>query len=351
MIVGVPKEIKRDEYRVAMLPVGVEELVRAGHQVLVEQGAGLGSGLADAGYAASGAELVSRAGRGLRPRRHDRQGQGAAAGRMAAAAARADRLHLLSFRGRPQADRGRAGLAASRPWPTKPCATTQGRLPLLTPMSEVAGRMSIQEGAKYLERPQMGRGILLGGVPGVAPAHITILGGGIVGANAAKVAAGFGADICLLDVNMDRLRYLDDIMPANVDVLFSDRHTIREQLARADLVIGAVLIPGAKAPRLIERDDLDADEARQRDHRRGDRSGRLRRNQPPDDAQRADVHRRRGAALLRHEHARRRRPHQHLCPVQRDAALGAGRSPTAASSGPPANCSRSPAPSTSWPAR
>ena len=116
-------------------------------------------------------------------------------------------------------------------------------------MSEVAGRMSIQEGAKYLERPQMGRGILLGGVPGVAPAHITILGGGIVGANAAKVAAGFGADIVLLDINMDRLRYLDDIMPANVDVLFSDRHIIREQLARADLVIGAVLIPGAKAPR------------------------------------------------------------------------------------------------------
>ncbi len=116
--------------------------------------------------------------------------------------------------------------------------------------------MSIQEGAKYLERPQMGRGILLGGVPGVAPAHISILGGGIVGANAAKVAAGFGADICLLDVNMDRLRYLDDIMPANVDVLFSDRHTIREQLSRADLVIGAVLIPGAKAPRLIERADL-----------------------------------------------------------------------------------------------
>jgi alanine dehydrogenase len=116
--------------------------------------------------------------------------------------------------------------------------------------------MSIQEGAKYLERPQMGRGILLGGVPGVAPAHITILGGGVVGANAAKVAAGFGADICLLDVNMDRLRYLDDIMPANVDCLFSDRHVIREQLRLADLVIGAVLIPGAKAPRLIEREDL-----------------------------------------------------------------------------------------------
>ena len=133
---------------------------------------------------------------------------------------------------------------------------SQGRLPLLTPMSEVAGRMSIQEGAKYLERPQMGRGILLGGVPGVAPAHITILGGGVVGANAAKIAAGFQADVAILDVNMDRLRYLDDIMPANVNVLFSDRHIIREELRLADLVIGSVLIPGARAPQLVMHDDL-----------------------------------------------------------------------------------------------
>jgi alanine dehydrogenase len=123
-------------------------------------------------------------------------------------------------------------------------------------MGEVAGRMSIQEGAKYLERPQMGRGILLGGVPGVAPAHITILGGGVVGANAAKIAAGFQADVAILDVNMDRLRYLDDIMPANVNVLFSDRHTIREELRLADLVIGSVLIPGAKTPQLVTRDCL-----------------------------------------------------------------------------------------------
>ncbi len=132
----------------------------------------------------------------------------------------------------------------------------RGRLPLLTPMSEVAGRMSIQEGAKYLERPQMGRGILLGGVPGVEPAHITILGGGVVGANAAKVAAGFGAHIVVLDIDMDRLRYLDDIMPKNVTALFSDRHTIREQLKRADLVVGSVLVPGAKAPQLVENEDL-----------------------------------------------------------------------------------------------
>jgi alanine dehydrogenase len=123
-------------------------------------------------------------------------------------------------------------------------------------MSEVAGRMSIQEGAKYLERPQEGRGILLGGVPGVGPAHIVILGGGVVGKNAAQIAAGFQADVAILDINVDRLRYLEDIMPANVNTMFSDRHTIRQQLALADLVIGAVLIAGARAPRLVSAEDL-----------------------------------------------------------------------------------------------
>ncbi|MBC8290454.1 MAG: alanine dehydrogenase, partial [Planctomycetes bacterium] len=125
-----------------------------------------------------------------------------------------------------------------------------------TPMSEVAGRMSIQEGAKFLERPQEGRGILLGGVPGVMPAHIVILGGGVVGKNAAQIAAGFQADVAILDINVDRLRYLEDIMPANVNTLFSDRHTIQEQLQLADLVIGAVLIEGARAPQLITKNDL-----------------------------------------------------------------------------------------------
>jgi alanine dehydrogenase len=132
----------------------------------------------------------------------------------------------------------------------------QGDLPLLTPMSEIAGRMSIQEGAKYLERPQLGRGILLAGVPGVAPAHIAILGGGVVGKNAARIAAGFQADVVILDINVDRLRYLEDIMPPNVNTLFSDRHNIRQQLKLADLVIGAVLVEGARAPNLVSRDDL-----------------------------------------------------------------------------------------------
>jgi alanine dehydrogenase len=255
VIVGVPKEIKRDEYRVAMLPVGAEEFVRGGHRVLVEAGAGLGSGLPDAAYEKAGAELVATA---------------------AEVFGQADMILKVKEPLPPEwplirpgqilftyfhfADDRKLTEAMIASGATAVAYETlrddQGRLPLLTPMSEVAGRMSIQEGAKYLERPQMGRGILLGGVPGVAPAHISILGGGIVGANAAKVAAGFGADVGLLDVNIERLRYLDDIMPANVDVLFSDRHTIREQLERADLVIGAVLIPGAKAPRLIERGDL-----------------------------------------------------------------------------------------------
>src|SRR6185369_10080240 len=132
----------------------------------------------------------------------------------------------------------------------------KGTLPLLTPMSEVAGRMSIQEGAKFLERPFDGRGILLGGVPGVLPANVVILGGGIVGANAAKVAAGLGANVTILDVNLDRLRYLDDVMPRNVTTLFSDRHNILDSLSRADLLIGAVLIPGARAPHLVRRGDL-----------------------------------------------------------------------------------------------
>ncbi len=255
MIVGVPKEIKRDEYRVAILPVGVEELTRAGHRVLVEEGAGLGSGLPDDAYRKAGAELVA--------------GHADVFGRADLILKVKEPLpvewpllrsgqivftyfHFAADRALTEAVLASGATAAAY----ETLRDDQGRLPLLTPMSEVAGRMSIQEGAKYLERPQMGRGILLGGVPGVAPAHITILGGGIVGANAAKVAAGFGADIVLLDINMDRLRYLDDIMPANVDVLFSDRHIIREQLSRADLVIGAVLIPGAKAPRLIQREDL-----------------------------------------------------------------------------------------------
>lgn len=255
MIVGVPKEIKDDEYRVALLPVGAEELSAAGHLVIIEAGAGQGSGIADAQYAAAGATIVPRA---------------------EEIWSRADMIVKVK---EPQASewpRLKEGqviftyfhfaadealtLAILKSQATAVAYETlrdaKGGLPLLTPMSEVAGRMSIQEGAKFLERPQEGRGILLAGVPGVAPAEVAILGGGVVGANAAKVAAGLGANVRILDVNVDRLRYLDDIMPPNVTTLYSDRHMILESIERADLLIGAVLVTGARAPRLVRREDL-----------------------------------------------------------------------------------------------
>jgi alanine dehydrogenase len=255
MIIGVPKEVKADEYRVAMLPVGVEELTQLGHPVLFEAGAGLGSGLPDAQYEAAGAALVAGAAeiwaradlivkvKEPQPSEWPALQSGQVVFTYFHFAADEPLTHALIAR----------GITAIA---YETLRDARGNLPLLTPMSEVAGRMSIQEGAKYLERPQEGRGILLAGVPGVAPAEVAILGGGVVGANAAKVAAGLGANVYILDINVDRLRYLDDIMPPNVTTLYSDRHTILETIARADLVIGAVLITGARAPRLVRREDL-----------------------------------------------------------------------------------------------
>jgi alanine dehydrogenase len=255
MIVGVPREIKSDEYRVAMLPVGAEELTQAGHSVLIEAGAGLGSGITDGQYEAAGAAIVADAGEiwsaaDLVVKVKEPQPEEWPLLRPEQALftyfhfAADERLTMAII------DSGITAIAYET------LRDPRGGLPLLTPMSEVAGRMSIQEGAKYLERPQEGRGILLSGVPGVAPAEVAILGGGIVGSNAAKVAAGLGATVRILDINLDRLRYLDDIMPPNVTTLYSDRHTILESIERADLVIGAVLITGARAPRLVRREDL-----------------------------------------------------------------------------------------------
>ncbi len=255
MIVGIPKEIKEDEYRVAMLPVGVEELVQRGHQVLIQAGAGLGSGLADEAYEQAGATLVD-SGKEVFEQAElivkVKEPQASEFPLIRKNQTIFTYFHFAADRKLTQAmiDSGALCLAYET------LRDSQGRLPLLTPMSEVAGRMSIQEGAKYLEKPQMGRGILLGGVPGVPPAHITVLGGGVVGANAARIAAGFRADVNILDVNLDRMRYLDDVMPPNVNVIYSDRYNIREQLKLADLVIGSVLIPGAKAPYLVRKDDL-----------------------------------------------------------------------------------------------
>ncbi|MEN6405485.1 MAG: alanine dehydrogenase [Thermoguttaceae bacterium] len=255
MIIGVPKEIKSDEYRVGLLPVGADELVRVGHTVLFETGAGVGSGLSDDDYAKHGATIVANAGEIFA--RADMIVKVKEPQPSEYPLLRRDQTVFTYFHFAADRKLTEAVLRSGCNAVAYETLTDQhGRLPLLTPMSEVAGRMSIQEGAKYLERPQQGRGILLGGVPGVEPARVTILGAGVVGCNAAKIASGFRARVALLDIDMDRLRYLDDVMPANVEVLYSDRHTIREKLCETDLLIGAVLIPGAKAPQLVARDDL-----------------------------------------------------------------------------------------------
>ncbi len=252
MIVGVPKEVKKDEYRVGLLPVGADLLTRDGHTVLIEKDAGSSSGFDDQAYEAVGAKIVSAADEVYAQAElivKVKEPQPAEIARL-----RAGQIVFCYFH-----------FAASREL-TVGCLNTgitavayetlrdaQGRLPLLTPMSEIAGRMSVQEGAKCLERPMMGRGILLGGVPGVAPANVLILGAGVVGTNAARMAAGLGANVTLMDINLDRLRYLSEIMPANVATIFCDAHTVEEYIVRADLVIGAVLIPGDRAPFLVDR--------------------------------------------------------------------------------------------------
>jgi alanine dehydrogenase len=252
MIIGIPKEIKNDEYRVSLIPAGVEQLKQQGHEVLVETGAGTGSGFSDEDYRCLGAQILSdreevyrRAGLIVKvkePQEEEfpllRQGQVVFT-----------YFHFAASRGLTDA-MIRQGIVAIA---YETIRNGNGTLPLLTPMSEIAGRMAIQEGAKYLEKPMEGQGILLGGAPGVAPARVVILGGGIVGSNAAKIAAGLGAQVTILDINLDRLRYLEDIMPRNVYTLMSNPQNIREQVKDADLLIGAVLVPGAKAPMLVGR--------------------------------------------------------------------------------------------------
>ncbi len=255
MIIGVPKEIKANENRVALVPAGAETLVADGHKVLVERAAGVGSGFGDDAFERAGATIV--------PNASDLWAKAEMILKVKEPVEsewpflRAAQLVFTYFHFAASEELTRAVMKARAiAIAYETVQLDSGELPLLTPMSEVAGRMAVQEGAKYLEKIHGGSGILLGGVPGVLPGEVVVIGGGVVGTNAAKMAAGLGASVVLLDLSLDRLRYLSDIMPANVRLLHSNRHNILEQIQRADLLIGAVLLPGAKAPKLVRKADL-----------------------------------------------------------------------------------------------
>ena len=254
-IVGVPTEVKKDEYRVGMRPVGAEILVRNGHTVLIQSGAGIGSGYDDSSYIAVGAKIVDNAEEVWGVANlivKVKEPQPAEVSLIRDGQTIFTYFHFAADRDLTIGclERGCISVAYET------LTDDFGRLPLLTPMSEIAGKLSVQEGAKYLERPQGGRGILLGGVPGVEVGKVLVLGGGVVGTCAASVAAGMGADVVIMDINIDRMRELGEFMPANCKTIYSDPEAIRDHLAWADLVIGAVLIPGAKAPNLITRENL-----------------------------------------------------------------------------------------------
>lgn len=255
MIIGVPKEIKNNENRVAVTPAGVRELVHHGHKVYVQKTAGEGSGFADSEYTAAGAELL--------PTIADVYGIAEMIVKVKEPIAEEYPLcrpgqvlftyfHFASDRELTEAMIASKSICIAY----ETVRLANGTLPLLVPMSEVAGRMSVQEGARFLEKPQGGRGVLLGGVPGVKPAKVLILGGGVVGRNAALMAAGLGADVTITDISLPTLRHIAEIMPKNVKTLYSSRHNIEQELPTTDLVIGSVLIPGAKTPHLLTRDML-----------------------------------------------------------------------------------------------
>ena len=255
MIVGLPKEVKDNEYRVGLVPAGVKALTSASHSVLVQTQAGDGSGITDQEYVRAGAEIVgsaedvwSRAEMVVKVKEPIAQEYGL----LREGLILFTYLHLAPARELTRAllDSGVIGVAYET------ITNNQGHLPLLTPMSEVAGRMSIQVGATYLEKINGGRGVLLGGVPGVIPGRVTIIGGGVVGINAAKIAVGFGASVIIIDRDLERLRYLDDIFGSRIRTLASNPYTIAESVAASDLVVGAVLVPGAAAPKLVTRDML-----------------------------------------------------------------------------------------------
>jgi len=255
MIIGVPKEIKNNENRVALTPAGAKELIKRGHEVYIQSTAGDGSGFSDEQYTNAGAKML--------PTIEETYAIAEMIMKVKEPIAseydliKKDQLVFTYFHFASSEPLTHAMIKSESICLAYETVEKEDRsLPLLVPMSEVAGRMAVQEGAKYLEKPMGGRGILLGGVPGVRPAKVLILGGGVVGTNAAKMAAGLGADVTIMDISLPRLRYLDDVMAANVNTFMSNEYNIRELLSSHDLIVGAVLIPGAKAPHLITRDML-----------------------------------------------------------------------------------------------
>lgn len=255
MRIGTVKETKTCEYRVGLTPPCVDALVSRGHSVFIERGAGLDAGYSDADYESAGSQMIDTpqavfeaAEMVLKVKEpQPDEFQCFHRGQILFTF-----LHLAADRKLTEALL-RAGVkAVAYETVEKEC----GELPLLKPMSEIAGRLSVQEGARFLERPFGGKGILMGGIPGVERAQVMVLGGGIVGLNAAKIAVGLGAEVRVLDVNLNRLEYIDDIFGGRVGTLFSSKHNIEQNLARSDLIIGAVLLPGAKAPRLIRKEHL-----------------------------------------------------------------------------------------------
>ncbi|MCB0645850.1 MAG: alanine dehydrogenase [Saprospiraceae bacterium] len=255
MIIGVPKEIKSNENRVALTPAGVVEFTKRGHEVYVQDQAGTGSGFANDAYIMAGAKIL--------PTIEDIYGIAEMIIKVKEpieaeyGLIKEDQLLFTYFHFASHEPLVHAMIKSNAICLAyETVKAPDGSLPLLIPMSEVAGRMSVQEGAKYLEKPMGGRGILLGGVPGVKPGKVLILGGGIVGTEAAKMAAGLGADVTIMDISLKRLRYLSEILPPNVDTMYSNEYNIRNMIGESDLIIGAVLIPGAKAPHLITREML-----------------------------------------------------------------------------------------------
>lgn len=255
MIIGVPKEIKTNEYRVALVPAGAQALTEDGHSVIVETNAGVASGFSDQEYIEAGAEVIRTAAEVWE--RADlilkvKETVAEEWTRIREGRVLFTYFHFAASEMLTRAVLESGGVAIAY----ETVQLRSGELPLLTPMSEVAGRMAVQEGAKYLERLGGGRGVLLGGVPGVLPGEVVIIGGGVVGTNAARMAAGLGAHVTILDVSLERLRYLSDVLPGNVDLVLCNRYNLLKQIQKADLLIGAVLLPGKKAPKLVRREDL-----------------------------------------------------------------------------------------------